>query len=382
MTANQASILHADLDAFYASVEQRDNRNLRDIPMAVGGGIVLSASYQARALGVRTPMNINLAKQLCPDLVVVPPRMDAYAQASNEVFEIFFDTTPTVEALSIDEAFLDVSGLSRIAGVGIAISVGIARTKFLAKVASGVSKPDGLLVVDPSEELAFLHPLPVRALWGVGAVAEKKLLAKGIATVGEVASTSPEKLEAILGASSAQHLHKLAHNIDERKVDTGRSRSSVGAQQSFQKTNVTEAIEAMLLGLVDRVCYRLRAVNKFGKTVVVRYRFGDFKSETRSFTFDEATNNTTEIASIARSLLRDRKKEIETRSLTQIGLSIANLTSAVAIQQTLSFDQVDNKPELDGALDEIHNLFGNQVIGRASNLNSKEAIQMPSLPDF
>src|SRR5687768_1129483 len=223
-----ATILHADLDSFYASVEQRDDPRLRNRPVIVGGGIVLAASYEAKRFGVYTPMPEFKARQLCPNLVVVPPRFEAYTEASKAVFEVFDDTTPIVEGLSIDEAFLDVSGLRRIAGdpidiarrlraevrerVGLPITVGVARTKFLAKVASGVAKPDGLLLVEPERELEFLHPLPVERLWGVGAVTARKLHEHGITVVAEVARLAEARLISILGRAVGRHLHALAHN--------------------------------------------------------------------------------------------------------------------------------------------------------------------------
>ena len=221
-----ATILHADLDAFYASVEQRDDPRLRNRPVLVGGGVVLAASYEAKAHGVKTAMNERQALRLCPGAVVVPPRFEAYTEASRRVFEVFDDTTPLVEGLSIDEAFLDVSGLRRIAGspeqiaadlrakvkdrVGLPITVGVARTKFLAKVASGVGKPDGLLVVPPDGETAFLHPLPVERLWGVGPKTAAKLEQRGLRTVADVAQLGEEALTAMLGLASGRHLHARA----------------------------------------------------------------------------------------------------------------------------------------------------------------------------
>ncbi|MGH2744186.1 MAG: DNA polymerase IV, partial [Thermoleophilaceae bacterium] len=226
----EATILHADLDAFYASVEQRDDPRLRGRPVIVGMGVVLAASYEAKACGVRTAMGGGRARQLCPHAVVVRPRMSAYSEASKAVFEIFEETTPVVEGLSIDEAFLDVRGMRRIAGpplemavrlrrevlekVGLPLTVGVARTKFLAKVASGVAKPDGLLVVPPDGELAFLHPLPIERLWGVGPVTARKLHARGLTTVGQVARLGEEALVSTLGLASGRHLHALAHNRD------------------------------------------------------------------------------------------------------------------------------------------------------------------------
>src|SRR6266540_4288180 len=241
-----ATILHADLDAFYASVEQRDDPRLRGRPVIVGAGVVLAASYEAKAFGVRTAMGGKQARRLCPSAVVVPPRMSAYAEASKAAFRVFDDTSPLVEGLSIDEAFLDVRGLERISGtpieiaarlrrevrerVGLPITVGVARTKFLAKVASGVAKPDGLLVVPPEGEFAFLHPLPVEALWGVGPATARKLRTFGITSVGQVARMDEGVLVALLGRAAGRHLHALAQNQDPRPVQARRRRGSIGAQ--------------------------------------------------------------------------------------------------------------------------------------------------------
>ncbi|MDX6522800.1 MAG: polymerase, partial [Gaiellales bacterium] len=234
----QATILHADLDAFFASVEQRDDAALRGRPVIVGGGVVLAASYEARACGVRTAMGGARARRLCPQAIVVPPRMSAYSEASKAVYRVFEDSSPVVEGLSIDEAFLDVGGMEHISGtpaqiaralrrrvleeVGLPITVGVAHTKFLAKVASGVAKPDGLLVVPPDRELAFLHPLPVERLWGVGPATALKLHAGGITLVGEVAGMSEARLVSMLGQAAGRHLHALAHNRDSRPVQARR----------------------------------------------------------------------------------------------------------------------------------------------------------------
>src|SRR3989440_5892710 len=232
--AGEATILHADVDAFYASVEQRDDPALRGRPVIVGAGVVLAASYEAKALGVRTAMSGWQARLLCPHAIVVEPRMSAYAEASKALFRVFENATPLVEGLSIDEAFLDVRGLRRLSGtpteiavhlrraalerVGLPITVGVARTKFLAKVASGVAKPDGLLVVSPDRELAFLHPLSVERLWGVGPVTAEKLRRRGITTVGQVAQLAEAALVSIVGRASGRQLHALAHNRDPRRV--------------------------------------------------------------------------------------------------------------------------------------------------------------------
>src|SRR4051794_9790575 len=276
---SEASILHADLDAFFASVEQRDDPALRGRPVIVGPGVVLAASYEAKAFGVRTAMGGRQALRLCPDAAVVSPRFAAYVEASRAVFEIFRETAPVVEGLSIDEAFLDVRGMEHFKGtprhiaetvrrevreqVGLPITVGVARTKFLAKVASGVAKPDGLLVVPPGQELAFLHPLPVERLWGVGPVTSTKLRERGLATVGQVALLPEDLLVSILGPAAGRHLHALAHNLDPRIVRTGRRRGSIGSQRARGRTPWTlESVDADLVALVDRVTRRLRAARR------------------------------------------------------------------------------------------------------------------------
>ncbi|EOD64109.1 DNA polymerase IV, partial [Amycolatopsis vancoresmycina] len=246
---DEGPILHADLDSFYASVEQRDDPALKGRPVIVGGGVVLAASYEAKAYGVRTAMGGTQARRLCPHAVVVPPRMSAYMAASRLVFDVFRDTTPWVEGISVDEAFLDVGGLGRIAGrpsqiaerlraavaerAGLPITVGVARTKFLAKVASRVAKPDGLLVVPHDGELEFLHPLPVSALWGVGKITAEKLRVRGITTVGQLAASEQVDLVGLLGRVAGAHLHDLARNEDPRRVELGVRRRSIGAQRAL-----------------------------------------------------------------------------------------------------------------------------------------------------
>jgi DNA polymerase-4 len=303
------TILHADLDSFYASVEQRDDPGLRGRPVLVGGGVVLAASYEAKAFGVRTPMGIAQARALCPHAIVVPPRMAAYSAASKAVFEVFRDTTPIVEGISIDEAFLEVDGLRRISGtppeigrrlraqvrerVGLPITVGVAGTKFLAKVASGVGKPDGLLVVPPGAELAFLHPLPIERLWGVGPVTAGKLRDRQIHTVGHVARIGEAALVAILGSHAGRHLFALAHNRDPRRVRIGHRRGSIGSQCALgRRARPFEEIDATLAALVDRVTRRMRAAHRAGRTVTLRLRFDDFGRATRSRSMLKATMQT------------------------------------------------------------------------------------------
>ncbi|MFN8040758.1 MAG: DNA polymerase IV [Acidimicrobiales bacterium] len=392
-----ASILHADLDAFYASVEQRDEPRLRGRPVIVGGGVVLAASYEAKAHGVRTAMGGRQARRLCPDAVVVPPRMRAYSEASKAVFAVFDDTTPLVEGISIDEAFLDVAGLRRIAGspvaiaerlrtrvldeVGLPITVGIARTKFLAKVASGVAKPDGLLEVHPDAELEFLHPLPVERLWGVGAVTAAKLHARGLRRVGEVAALPEEALVAMLGPASGHHLHALAHNRDPRPVQTGRRRRSMGAQHAMGRgPHTRDEVEASLLSLVDRVTRRLRAAHRVGRTVVLRLRFGDFSRATRSRTLPGATASTVPLLTALRQVLDEAWPTITERGLTLVGVSITNLDDDRAVQLVLPFDARSTEA-LDAAVDGLRDRFGSRSLTRARLLGRRDDISVPLLPD-
>lgn len=391
-----AHILHADLDAFYASVEQRDDPRLRGRPVIVGGGVVLAASYEAKARGVRSAMGGQQARRLCPDAIVVPPRMSAYTQASRAVFEIFRQTTPLVEGLSIDEAFLDVGGLRRLVGtpadiaqrlrrevrdrVGLPITVGVARTKFLAKVASAVAKPDGLLVVAPDAELAFLHPLPVERLWGVGPVSAAKLRERRIRTVADVARLGEAALVSLLGAGAGRHLHALAHNRDPRTVQVGRRRGSMGAQHALGRAPHTPAeLDAILAGLVDRVTRRMRTAGRSGRTVVLRLRFGDYTRATRSHTVRKATADTTPLLAAARTLLRAALPEIDRRGVTLLGVSVGNLDDN-PVQPELPF-QADTGADLDAAVDAVRDRFGSTALTRAVLLGRAPGVEMPLLPD-
>src|SRR5947208_8202933 len=333
MFVPEATILHADLDAFYASVEQRDDPRLRGRPVIVGAGVVLAASYEAKARGIRTAMGGSTARRLCPDAVVVSPRMSAYSEASKAVFNVFEDMSPLVEGLSIDEAFIDARGLEHIKGtpheiavrlrhevreqVGLPITVGVARTKFLAKVASGVAKPDGLLVVPPDDELGFLHPLPVERLWGVGPVTAEKLHQRGITTVGEVARLAQPTLVSMLGPASGRHLHALAHNRDPRPVQVGKRRGSIGSQHAIGWRPKSDAdIDAAAVAIVDRVTRRMRAAGRVGRTVVLRMRFSDSTRATRSHTLPRATAQTETILRAVRALLRASRPLIDAQGLT------------------------------------------------------------------
>jgi DNA polymerase IV len=393
----EASILHADLDAFFASVEQRDQPELRGRPVIVGMGVVLAASYEARAYGIHSAMSGSRARRLCPHAVVVRPRMSAYSEASKAVYRLFDDASPVVEGLSIDEAFLDVRGLERIAGapaeiaarlrhevrarVGLPLTVGVACTKFLAKVASGVAKPDGLLVVPPGAEQAFLDPLPVEALWGVGPVTSRTLRERGLVTVGRVAEVPEAALVAMLGRAVGRQLHALAHNRDPRRVRTGRRRGSIGSQCALGRSRRSgEEVDAILIGLVERVTGRMRRARRVGRTVVLRVRFDDFTRATRSHTFVHATAETAPILAAARGLLATLGPIVRRRGLTLVGVAVANLEDDRAVQLRLPFDRATGGA-LDAAVDEIRDRYGPRAVARAVLLHRPPGVEMPLLPD-
>jgi DNA polymerase IV len=395
--SEEANILHADLDSFYASVERRDDSRLHGRPVIVGAGVVLAATYEAKARGVHTAMGCSQARRLCPTAVVVPPRMSAYSQASKAVFEIFHETSPQVEGLSIDEAFLDARGMAHFSGtpleiaarlrqevrerVGLPITVGIARTKFLAKVASGVAKPDGLLLVSPGEELAFLHPLPVERLWGVGTVTARKLHEVGISTVGQVAQLAEIALIEIVGRATGRQLHALAHNRDPRRVETGRWRRSMGAQRALgRRAKPPGTLDATLVALVDRLARRLRAACRVCRTVVLRLRFDDFSRATRSHTLTEATAQTQTILATARELLSVAMPMIERQGVTLVGVSLTNLQSDGAVQLALPFEREPARV-LDATLDQVRDRFGSDAITRGVLVGRDPGISVPLLPD-
>ncbi len=409
-------VLHADADAFFASVEQRDDPRLRGRPVIVGGGVVLAASYEAKAYGIRTAMGGRQARRVCPDAIVVPPRFSAYTEASRALFAVFEDISPVVEGLSIDEAFLDVRGMERIAGtpaqiavrlraavrerVGLPVTVGVARTKFLAKVASGVAKPDGLLVVPPERELAFLHPLPVECVWGVGPATAQRLQAWNVRTVGELAALSEPTLVAMLGRAAGRQLNALAHNRDFRRVeprgaagDPGfwpggggfaagvsslrRRRGSIGSQRAHgRRRHSAAAIDATLVAIVDRITRRMRTARRVGRTVVLRLRFGDFERATRSHTLPFATANTQAILITARALLATATPLIEQRGVTLVGCSVAMLEDARTRQLLLGPEEA-----VDAAVDAIRDRYGSSAITRAVLLGRDPGFSMPLLPD-
>jgi DNA polymerase-4 len=399
VSPSDGTILHADLDSFFASVEQRDDPRLRGKPIAVGGGVITAASYEAKAYGVKSAMGGWEAKRLCPQLIFVPGRFDAYTQASKDVFAIFEDMVPVVEGLSIDEAFLDVRGMKRIAGApaeiaarlrervrleaGLPITVGVARTKFLAKVASAQAKPDGLLVVPVDGELEFLHPLPVEALWGVGKVTASKLHARGIMTVGQVAELPEPTLVALVGKASGRQLHALAHNRDPRRVRTGVRRRSIGGQRAIGRRGVAKSpqeLDTTLIALVDRISKRLRAAQRVCRTVTLRLRFDDFSRVTRSQTLGSATCDTRPILACARELLATAQPLIEEHGCTLVGLSLTNLLDADDPQLTLELEETKTT-RLDVAVDTVRDRFGTTAITRGVLVGRDPGVAMPLLPD-
>jgi DNA polymerase-4 len=358
---------------------------------------VLAASYEAKAFGIRTAMGGRMARRLCPHAVVVSPRMSAYSEASKAVYRVFDHYSPLVEGLSIDEAFLDVRGLGHIHAppsaiarelrpavrrqVGLPITVGVASTKFVAKVASAVAKPDGLLLVETGGELAFLHPLPVEALWGVGAVTARKLHAVGLVRVGQVAALSEQTLVNLLGRASGRHLHALAHARDPRRVHPGRRRGSIGGQRAIGwRSHTPEEVDATLIALVERVTRRMRDAGRVGRTVTLRMRFTDFSRATRSHTLARATAHTWTILGVARDLLAGAKPLIEKQGLTLVGISVGNLEDDWAVQLVLPLDGHDGVG-LDTALDEIRARFGPNAVTRGVLLHRDQGLTVPLLPD-
>jgi len=347
---------------------------------------------------VRTAMGGAQARRLCPRAVVVPPRMTAYTRASDAVFEVFRDCTPVVEAVSVDEAFLDVGGLRRVSGtpvqiaerlradvrdrVGLPITVGVARTKFLAKVASQEAKPDGLLLVPPDQELAFLRPLPVRRLWGVGAKTAEKLHAHGLETVADVAELSESTLASLLGAAMGRQLYALSRNIDRRRVTSGVRRRSVGAQRALGRAGNRMSpveIDAVVVNLIDRITARMRAAGRTGRTVVLRLRFDAFSRATRSRTLPWATSSTQPILAAARLLVASAAPLIAQKGLTLVGFAVSGINRDGAQQLMLPF--IDDSTAIDQAVDQVRRRYGKSALTRAVLVGRDSGLEMPHLPD-
>jgi len=408
VTGDPPPILHVDLDAFYATAEQVRDPALRGKAMAVGEGVILAASYQARQFGVRSAMSTAVARRLCPGLIVVAGHFADYARLSGEVFAICADFTPVVEQISIDEAFLDVSGSTHLFGSSVEIarrlrqrvreetelvlSVGVASTKFLAKVASQTAKPDGLLVIDPETELDFLHALPVRAIWGVGRKTEGRLAELGIATVGQLAATAPTTLRHHLGRSAGAHLHALAWNRDPRPVVTSHRLKSVGAQSAFGRGGADPAVRSrVLIDLADRVGRRLRAKELAGRTVTARVRFDDMAAITRSATLHAPIATTPAIAELAVRLAEDGITETGAgRLVNLLGIAVSQLSSSPHLQLELPFgetlggdlhrsgsEEERNRHELDLAIDALRKRYGTDAIGPASLVLGERTSAVP-----
>ncbi len=399
--SGSATILHADLDAFYASVEQLLDPSLRGLPIAVGGGVVLAASYEARAHGVRGGMPSWRARQLCPSIQFVSGHFQEYQRLGDAVIAVFYDFTPLVERISIDEGFLDVAGAIHLFGsphrmavsirervrdeLGLPLSIGVARTKHLAKVASQVAKPDGLVVVEPAEEQAFLDPLPVRLIWGVGRITEDLLHRAGIDTIGQLASTDSPILEHLLGKTTGHKLASLSANIDPRQVKCLRRAKSVGAQSALGHRIPTPPLIRETLGyLADRVAGRLRGANQAGRTITVRVRFAHLQSVTRSVTLTEpisATLTLTEVATqLAHAAIADHSDEHE---ITLLAVSVSNLRNEDSLQLELPLTPREEQAEChpgsitgsarwgaDRSVDAIREKFGRDAVGYAANVLS------------
>lgn len=388
-----ATILHADLDAFYASVEQLLDSSLKGKPIAVGGGVVLAASYEAKAFGVQSGMPARHARQLCPQLIFVGGHFSEYRRLGDAAIKIVGDYTPLVERLSIDEAFADVVGCTHLFGspaeiaciirrrvrveLGLPISVGVARTKHLAKIASQVAKPDGLVIVDPATELDFLHDLPVELMWGVGPATQARLAEVGVRTIGELARTPGASLERLLGSAAGEKLAALSWNRDAREIRTKHRASSAGAQSALgRKPAQRKVYQPTLRHLADRIGARLRAKSLRGRTITVRVRFADLRSVTRSVTLATPVSATRNLAEVAEALVRTVLSQYPNEStLSLLGISVSNLTKDSDLQLDLPLGLDAYRPAsgrvlmrapADSAVDTIRDRFGWEAIGYGS----------------
>ncbi len=399
----RATILHADLDAFYASVEQLLDPRLRGKPIAVGGGVVLAASYEARAFGVRSGMPGRRARQLCPDLIFVGGHFGEYQRLGDAAIGILGDFTPSIERISIDEAFADVAGCTHLFGspeeiartvrarvraeLGLPLSIGVARTKHLAKIASQVAKPDGLVVVDPAAELEFLRDLPVTLMWGVGPATEARLARIGVTTIGQLAASDPQSVERLLGHAAGSKLTALAWNRDPRQIQTHRRAHSAGAQSALGRQPAIERVfKPALHRLADRIGARLRAKSLAGRTIAVRVRFADLRSVTRALTLPSPVSATRALAEIAERLVRgvlaDHPKE---RTISLLAIAVSHLESPEAVQLELPLGLSDEgcrpgtrkgvaRSRVDRAVDAIRRRFGQAALDYASASRDERAV--------
>jgi DNA polymerase IV len=390
-----ATILHADLDAFYASVEQLLDPSLRGKPIAVGGGVVLAASYEAKAFGIRGGMPGRRARELCPHLIFVDGHFTDYQRLGDAAINVLNDFTPLVERISIDEAFADVAGCTHLFGppaeiasairrrvraeLGLPISVGVARTKHLAKIASQVAKPDGLVVVDPDTELNFLHALPVELMWGVGPVSRTRLAEIGVHTIGQLATTPGWSLERLLGPAASEKLAALACNRDPRQINTQRRARSAGAQSALgRKPAEARVFIPTLRHLADRVASRMRAKSRSGRTVTVRVRFADLRAVTRSITLDAPVSATVILAEIAEELVRTAlAQHPHEKTISLLAISVSHLETHwdVQLELPLGLEDEARRPGAkramargmaDRAIDAIRDRFGWEAVGYGS----------------
>jgi len=387
------SILHVDMDAFYALASLLSRPELLGTPVIIAGGgnrgVVLSATYEARAFGVRSAMPMALARKACPRATFRSPRMARYVDKSHEVMAVLASISPLVEQLSIDEAFLDVAGARRMLGdpadiattirrrvldeAGLCVSVGAASTKFLAKLASELAKPDGVLVVEPGTEQIFLAPLPVSRLWGVGPATMAKLERMGLRTIGDVAVIDEHALVGALGRALGRHLHALARNDDPRAVVAERDTKSIGAEETFAADLDTFAeCERELVRLTDRACARLRTAGLTARTVNVKIRFGDFETRTRARTLADATDVSSVVLDEARALLADFDVG---RGVRLLGVALSRLDSVTGTQTTLDLTgdaqserrrHTARRAAVERAVDEVRDRFGSRAVGPAT----------------
>ena len=376
-------ILHVDMDAFFASVEQRDDPTLRGKPVLVGSdarrGVVAAASYEARAFGCHSAQPMSIALRRCPQAVVVRPRGGAYAEASDQVFAIFRDVTPLVEGLSIDEAFLDVTGTERLHGsavdvaegirarirgeVGLTASVGVAPNKFLAKLASDLDKPDGLTVIGAAEAEAVLGPLPIERMWGVGPATAARMHAIGIRTFEDLRSFPPASLEAHFG-SAGPHYVRLARGEDSRLVTTGGEAKSISHEQTFEEDlEDPDEVRAFLLHQTEDVGRQLRAHGLHARTVTIKVRYGDFETITRSQTLSQATHLTDELWEAAAALF-DRWTRTTWRPVRLIGMGASHFAPPAAQLDLFAEDDRDRRRRIDDAMDSIRDRYGKGAIRR------------------
>jgi DNA polymerase-4 len=397
------TILHVDMDAFFAAVELRRRPELRGQPMMVAGsvsrGVVLSATYEARAYGVRSAMPTAQALARCPGIIVLPPDHEAYHAVSGDLMALFAHVTPRVEPLSVDEAFLDVSGARRTGGrpariavelrariadeLGLTATIGVASTKFMAKLASSLAKPDGLLIVPPADVDDLLRPLPVRALWGVGPQTQTRLTALGLTTVGELADTDPDVLARAVGRAAALKLYELAHGRDDRAVEPGVAEASIGAESTFEVDVSDESVVLReLLDLAERAARRCRAARMLGRTVVLKVRFADFSTVTRSQTLIDPTSHGRDVYGAA--VRQWRRLGVDHRAVRLVGVRLEGLVPADAVGDQLAFSEGPDRPgwrAAEDAVDRIAARFPGAAPRPATLLGPRETAAAESVRD-